>query len=160
MIAFLGAAAAAMFMTAQSPAPKPVPQTFTDPELGTFEVAGPTWLYRGIRQEERDPNWAGEAEKTLKDRYSTVRFFGEKPQLLRVMCERQTCEVAASFAQPKLNSRYGDEERSINADMLKKGLMKVGAAITNDKTSNHMIYLGYYLRSPNTARGGDLRARR
>lgn len=160
MIAFLGAAAAAMFMTAQSPAPKPAPQTFTDPELGTFEVVGATWLYRGIRQEDRDPNWAGEAERILKDRYSTIRFFGEKPQFLRVMCERQTCEVAASFAQPKLGSSYGDEEKSLNADMLKKGLIKVGAAITNDKKSDHEIYLGYYLRAPNTSGRGDLRGHR
>lgn len=152
MFALLGVAAA-MFISTQSPVSKPVPQTVTDPELGTFEVVGPTWLYRGIRQEDRDAPWAVQAERALKERYNTVRFFGEKPQLLRVICEHQTCEVAAVIPEPNLHSSYGDEEKSISADMRKKGLIQAGAAITNDKGSKHFIYLAYYLRS---ADGGAL----
>lgn len=160
MIAFLGAAAAAIFMTAHSPVARPVPQTITDPELGTFEVVGPTWLYRGIRQEDRDATWAVAAEQTLRERYNMVRFFGEKPQLLRVICEHQTCEVAAVIPEPKLHSSYGIEEQSINADMQKKGLFEVGAAITNDKRSNRTIYLAYFLRAPDSSGPSALRGRR
>jgi DNA-binding CsgD family transcriptional regulator len=160
MIAFLGAAAAAMFITAERPVPKTVPHTITDPAVGTFEVVGSTWLYRAIRQEDRDTSWAGEAERALRDRYSTVRFFDEKPQLLRVMCGYKTCEVAAVIPQPKLHTSYGDEERSIIADMRKDGLVQVGAAITNDKRSNHTIYLAYFLRAAESSGGGSPRGDR
>jgi DNA-binding CsgD family transcriptional regulator len=147
MIAILGAAAVAMLMTGQTPVSEPTSQTMTDPELGTFTPVGPVWLYRAIRQEPRDTTWAADAERTLNARYRTVQFFGQNPQVLRVMCRRMTCEVAASIAQPKLGSSYGAEEKSIIEDMRKKGLVGSGAAITGDTKSNRMIYLAYFLRT-------------
>ena len=147
MVALLGIAAAATFMAAQPQTPVSATQTITDPDLGTFTPVGPAWLYQGIRQEPRDSAWAADAERTLKDRYKTVLFFGVKPRTLRVMCRTVTCEVAASIANVKPKSSYGAEERSIVADIRKKGLIQTGADISGDAKSDRAIYLAYYIRT-------------
>jgi DNA-binding CsgD family transcriptional regulator len=147
MVALLGIAAAATFMVAQPQVPVSAAQTITDPDLGTFTPVGTAWLYQGIRQEPQDSTWAAGAERTLRDRYDTVLFFGSKPRTLRVMCRRVTCEVAASIDNVKPKSSYGPEERSIVADMRKKGLVETGANITGDASSDRLIYLAYYIRT-------------
>jgi DNA-binding CsgD family transcriptional regulator len=147
MVAIMAVAAAAAFIAGQTHVPKTAPQTITDAELGTFTPVGPAWLYKGIRQEPRDSAWAPDAERTLRDRYRTVLFYGEKPRLLRVMCRRVTCEVAISTAAVRPKGSYGAEERSIVADMRRRGLMQTGANITSDERSSRLIYLAYYLRT-------------
>ena len=146
MIFISGIAAIAALLAAQPDGTNSVPQTISDPDLGTFTLAGPSWLYKTLRQEPRDESWAPTAEKVLRDRYEDVLFFGEKPRLLRVTCRAVTCEVAASFP-PKLGSSYGEGEASIRADMRKHGLVQNGASLTGDQHSDRGIYLAYFIRS-------------
>jgi hypothetical protein len=67
--------------------PKP---SIKDPQLGAVETDGPAWLYPMLRQEPRDAQWAPNAERALRNRYSRITFFGMKPSLLRVTCARTT----------------------------------------------------------------------
>ena len=142
-----GLAAIAALLTAQPDKTGPATQTITDPDLGTFTLAGPSWLYKTLRQEPRDETWAPTAEKVLRDRYEDVRFFGEKPRTLRITCRAMTCEVAASFP-PALNGpSYGEGEASIRSDMRKRGLVQNGASITGDQHSDRGIYIAYFVRA-------------
>lgn len=123
------------------------PQMITDPDLGTFAKEGTVWLYPIIRNEARDPNWAPTAERTLKDRYATVQFFGTKPQTLRVMCRTKTCEVAVSVPAIKSGATYGQTEAAIVEDMRAKGLVQAGAIVSGDMKSDRGLYLAYYQRA-------------
>ena len=141
-----GLAAMAALLVAQPDTTEPATQTVTDPDLGTFTLAGPSWLYKALRQEPRDEAWAPTAEKVLRSRYEDVRFFGEKPRILRITCRAMTCEVAASFP-PALNGpSYGEEEATIRSDMRKQGLVQNGASITGDQHSDRGIYIAYFVR--------------
>jgi hypothetical protein len=98
-----------------------------------------------IRKEARDTNWAPVAERTLRERYATVIFYGTKPQV-RVMCRTRTCEVAVSIPTIKSKSTYGQAEASIVKDMRRKGLIQAGSIVSTD-TKSRLFYLAYYLRS-------------
>lgn len=123
------------------------PQMITDSDLGTFAKEGPVWLYPIIRREARDPTWAPTAERTLKDRYASVQFFGTKPQTLRVMCKTKTCEVAVSISAIKSGATYGQAEAAIVEDMRAKGLVQAGAIVSGDTKTDRGLYLAYYQRA-------------
>jgi DNA-binding CsgD family transcriptional regulator len=145
----LTAAGAAALLTQAQPANelRSNPQMITDPDLGTFAVDGPAWLYPMIRKEARDPNWAAVAERTLRERYATVLFYGTKPQTRRIMCRTRTCEVAVSIPIIKSKSTYGEAEASIVKDMRRKALIQAGAVVSADTKSRRAFYLAYYLRA-------------
>jgi DNA-binding CsgD family transcriptional regulator len=148
LLALTTAGAAAFLMQVQpSNEPKSNTQMITDPDLGTFAVDGPAWLYPLIRKEARDPSWARAAERALKDRYSTDLFFGTKPRVLRVMCRTRTCEVAVSISGTQTNASYGQAEASIVRDMRGQGLIQTGAIVSGDTKSPRALYLAYYLRA-------------
>ena len=140
------AAIAAALFAAQADGTQTAPQTISDPDLGTFTLAGPSWLYKTVRQEPRDESWAPTAESVLRDRYQHVLFFGSKARTLRVTCRTMTCEVAASLP-PAPGRSYGEGERSIVSDMRKQGLVQNGASITGDQHSDRVIYIAYFVRS-------------
>jgi DNA-binding CsgD family transcriptional regulator len=144
----LTVAGAAALMTQVGPANelRSIPQMITDPNLGVFQAEGPAWLYPMIRKEARDPNWAPVAERTLRERYATVLFYGTKPQL-RIMCRTRTCEVAVPIPATTTGRTYGQAEASIVTDMRRKGLIQAGAIITADAQSRRALYLAYYLRA-------------
>jgi DNA-binding CsgD family transcriptional regulator len=145
----LTVAGAATLLTQVGPTneePRSNPQVITDPDLGTFRGEGPSWLYPMIRKEARDPNWAPVAERTLRERYATVLFYGTKPQM-RIMCRTRTCEVAVPIPAATTESSYGQVEPSIVKDMRSKGLIQAGAIITADTKSRRALYLAYYLRA-------------
>lgn len=142
-----GIAAIAALLAAQPDPTEPAAQTISDPDLGTFTLAGPSWLYKTVRQEPRDPSWAPTAEKALRERYQDVLFFGEKARTLRITCRAMTCEVAASLPPGKPGRSYGEGERSIVSDMRKQGLVQNGASITGDQHSDRGIYIAYFVRS-------------
>jgi DNA-binding CsgD family transcriptional regulator len=148
LLALTAAGAAAFLMQAQPTSePKSDTQMITDPDLGTFAVDGPAWLYPLIRKEPRDLSWAPAAERALEDRYAIVPFFGTKQRVLRVMCRTRTCEVAASISGIQSNASYGEAEASIVQDMRKQGLIQAGAIVSGDTNSPRLLYLAYYLRA-------------
>jgi DNA-binding CsgD family transcriptional regulator len=147
MVFIVAIAATAALISAQPDKTEPAPQIISDPDLGTFTLAGPSWLYKTVRQEPRDDPWASRAEKALRDRYQNVLFFDEKARVLRVTCRTMTCEVAASWPAGKPGRSYGEGERSIVADMRKQGLVQNGASITGDQHSDRGIYIAYFIRS-------------
>jgi DNA-binding CsgD family transcriptional regulator len=148
LLALTAAGAAAFLMQAQPiDEPKSNAQMITDPDLGTFAVDGPAWLYPLIRKEGRDLSWAPVAERVLRERYSTVLFFGTKPRVLRVTCRTRTCEIAASISGIQTNASYGQAEASIVRDMRRQGLIQTGAIVSGDTKSPRAIYLAYYLRA-------------
>jgi hypothetical protein len=142
----LTAAGATALLTQVEPAnERSNPPIITDRDLGAFQAEGPAWLYPMIRKEARDTNWAPVAERTLRERYATVIFYGTKPQV-RVMCRTRTCEVAVSIPTIKSKSTYGQAEASIVKDMRRKGLIQAGSIVSTD-TKSRLFYLAYYLRS-------------
>jgi DNA-binding CsgD family transcriptional regulator len=141
----LTAAAAAAFLTHTGPANEPTSQVITDPDLGIFHAEGPAWLHPMIRKEARDPNWAPVAERTLRERYATVIFYGTKPRT-RIMCRTRTCEVAVSIPTIEPKSTYGQAEASIVKDMRRKGLIQAGSIVSTN-TKSRLFYLAYFLRS-------------
>jgi len=146
---FTVAVAVAATISIQQPAaPSAKPDApFEDPQLGTVEPNGPAWLYPMLRQEPRDPAWAPNAERRLRDRYSGIAFFGLKPTLLRVTCARTLCEVAATFGAPRPNSTY-TMDAGLVADMKKVGLLHSGEIITGARGDPPRgIYLAYYMRA-------------
>ena len=143
----VAAIAATTMVTQQADAPAATPRWITDRDIGTFTVEGPAWLYERIRIEPRDPAWAPGAERALRERYASVRFFDAKPRILRITCREQTCEVAASVPEARLGSGYGDEEPAIIRDMRKRGLIHTGAIITSDPATSAPIFLSYYLKA-------------
>ena len=121
-------------------------EMITDPDLGVFQSEGPAWLYPLIRKEDRDPSWAPVTERTLRDRYSAVLFYGTKPQM-RIMCRTRTCEVAVPITPATTESSYGEAEASIVNDLRRKGLIQAGALVSADRKSHRLLYLAYYLRA-------------
>jgi DNA-binding CsgD family transcriptional regulator len=145
----IAAAGAAALMSQQSAVPKgelPATKQIVDPQLGTIVTVGATWLYPMLREEQRDPQWAPRAERVLRQCYSAIEFFGEKPDVLRITCARTLCEVAASFGAPRPHSSY-TEKPSFYEDTKKAGLVHTGSAITTTGNPPHGIYLAYYVRS-------------
>jgi DNA-binding CsgD family transcriptional regulator len=149
MIALLAltAAAATAFLTQAEPGNEPrlASHAVADPDLGVFYTEGPAWLYPMIRKEARDPNWAPVAERTLRERYATVTFYGTKPRT-RVMCGTRTCEVAVPIPTLQSKGTYGRAETSIVKDLRRKGLLQAGSIVSTD-TKSRLFYLAYYLRS-------------
>lgn len=123
------------------------PRTITDPDLGTFGKEGAAWLYPIVRRQARDHDWAPVAERTLNDRYATVRFFGNQPKAPRVMCGTTVCEVAVSIPAIESGTSYGQAEAAIAEDMRPEGLIHAGAVILGDATTHRGVYLAYYLRA-------------
>ena len=141
------AAAVAMYAQVYSTDSAAAEPTVADDQLGRIPKAGPAWLYHMLREEDRDPRWAHGAEEALRGRYEGKLFFDLKPQVLRIMCARTLCEVAAAYPVPRPGSSY-TMDMAMVAELKADGLLHAGETITSSISDPRRgVYLAYYIRS-------------
>ena len=121
IIALVAALGIATYFAGQPPTRPGLGTTaINDPIVGRIPPSsefGTDQLYSRVRAEQRDPNWAPQIERRLRDYLTSVRYVDGANNRLRVMCGSSLCEAAGVIDAPTSKQDESSLKSPLNRTM-------------------------------------------